>query len=69
MRLDPLRPGVEDLLDAICAGVRSSCTYAGAHTLEEFHELVVLGVQSAPASPRVVRCPAAVTRANAVRRP
>jgi IMP dehydrogenase len=47
MRLDPQRPGVEDLLDAICAGVRSSCTYAGAHNLEEFHELVVLGVQSA----------------------
>jgi IMP dehydrogenase len=46
MYLDPLRPGVEDLLDSIVAGVRSSCTYAGARTLEELHERAVLGVQS-----------------------
>ncbi|WHT18665.1 GuaB1 family IMP dehydrogenase-related protein [Crossiella sp. CA-258035] len=47
MRLDPLRPGVEDLLDAICSGVRSSCTYAGATTVEQFHQRALLGVQSA----------------------
>ncbi|WP_433783160.1 GuaB1 family IMP dehydrogenase-related protein [Actinomycetospora sp. CA-101289] len=47
MRLDPQRPGVEDLLDSICAGVRSACTYTGAASLEEFHERAVLGVQSA----------------------
>ncbi|MFC4000322.1 GuaB1 family IMP dehydrogenase-related protein [Prauserella oleivorans] len=47
MALDPARPGVEDLLDSITAGVRSACTYAGATTLEEFHERAVLGVQSA----------------------
>jgi IMP dehydrogenase len=47
MRLDPTSPGVEDLLDAITAGVRSSCTYAGAQTLEEFHAKATLGVQSA----------------------
>lgn len=47
MQLDPLRPGVEDLLDEICAGVRSACTYAGAHTVEEFHQRAVLGIQSA----------------------
>ncbi|MCK2237119.1 MULTISPECIES: GuaB1 family IMP dehydrogenase-related protein [unclassified Crossiella] len=47
MRLDPARPGVEDLLDAICAGVRSSCTYAGATTVTEFHQRALLGVQSA----------------------
>ncbi|NLG54638.1 MAG: GuaB1 family IMP dehydrogenase-related protein [Rhodococcus sp.] len=47
MRLDPERPGVEDLIDHICAGVRSTCTYAGARTLEELHEKAVLGVQSA----------------------
>ncbi|WP_086819486.1 GuaB1 family IMP dehydrogenase-related protein [Allokutzneria sp. NRRL B-24872] len=47
MRLDPNRPSVEDLLDSICSGLRSSCTYAGAHTLEEFHERAVLGTQSA----------------------
>ncbi|WP_370944566.1 GuaB1 family IMP dehydrogenase-related protein [Amycolatopsis sp. cg5] len=47
MALDPQRPGVEDLLDSICAGVRSSCTYAGARSLEEFHTKATLGVQSA----------------------
>lgn len=47
MRLDPERPGVEDLIDHICSGVRSACTYAGARTLPEFHHRAVLGVQSA----------------------
>ncbi|HEU5156828.1 MAG TPA: GuaB1 family IMP dehydrogenase-related protein [Streptosporangiaceae bacterium] len=47
MYLDPDRPGVEDLLDSIIAGLRSACTYAGARTLEEFHERAVVGVQSA----------------------
>lgn len=47
MYLDPVRPGVEDLLDAIVAGLRSACTYAGARTLAEFHERAVVGVQSA----------------------
>jgi IMP dehydrogenase len=44
--LDPDRPGVEDLLDAIIAGVRSACTYAGARTLEAFHERALVGVQT-----------------------
>jgi IMP dehydrogenase len=47
MYLDPTRPGVEDLIDGIVAGVRSSCTYAGARTVEELHDRAVLGVQSA----------------------
>jgi IMP dehydrogenase len=46
MYLDPARPGVEDLIDSIVAGVRSSCTYAGATSLAEFSELAVVGVQS-----------------------
>ena len=46
MYLDPARPGVEDLIDEIMAGVRSACTYAGACSLEEFHERAVVGVQS-----------------------
>jgi IMP dehydrogenase len=46
MFLDPERPGVEDLIDSIVAGLRSSCTYAGARTLDEFHERTVVGVQS-----------------------
>ncbi|MFD0689259.1 GuaB1 family IMP dehydrogenase-related protein [Actinomadura fibrosa] len=47
MFLDPRRPGVEDLIDEIVAGLRSSCTYAGARTLEEFHERATVGIQSA----------------------
>jgi IMP dehydrogenase len=47
MYLDPARPGVEDLIDQIVAGLRSACTYAGAHDLEEFHERAVIGLQSA----------------------
>ena len=47
MYLDPQRPGVEDLIDAIIAGLRSACTYAGATDLDELHERAVVGVQSA----------------------
>lgn len=47
MYLDPARPGVEDLIDQICSGVRSACTYAGASSLAELHERAVVGVQSA----------------------
>jgi IMP dehydrogenase len=46
MFLDPERPGVEDLLDGITAGVRSSFTYAGARTIADFHERAVVGLQS-----------------------
>jgi IMP dehydrogenase len=45
--LDPARPGVEDLIDTITAGVRSACTYAGALTLEQLHQRALVGVQSA----------------------
>ena len=47
MGLDPARGGVEDLLDHITSGVRSTCTYVGASTLPELHDRVVVGVQSA----------------------
>ena len=47
MLLDPHRGGVEDLLDHITSGVRSTCTYVGASALGELHERVVVGVQSA----------------------
>lgn len=46
MYLDPLRPGVEDIIDQIVAGLRSSCTYAGAANLEDFHQRAVVGIQS-----------------------
>ncbi|MBW9093807.1 GuaB1 family IMP dehydrogenase-related protein [Microbacterium jejuense] len=45
--LDPLRPGLEDLLDMITSGVRSSFTYAGASTVAEFHDRARVGLQSA----------------------
>src|SRR5690349_13530758 len=45
--LDPLRPGLEDLLDMITSGVRSSFTYAGAATVAEFHDRARVGLQSA----------------------
>jgi IMP dehydrogenase len=47
MYIDPARPGVEDLVDSIIAGIRSACTYAGASSLAELHERAVVGVQSA----------------------
>ena len=47
MYLDPEQPGVEDLVDRIVAGLRSSCSYAGARNLPEFHERAVVGIQSA----------------------
>nr|WP_274637885.1 GuaB1 family IMP dehydrogenase-related protein [Microbacterium bovistercoris] len=45
--LDPLRPGVEDLIDMITAGVRSSFTYAGARSVAEFQDRARVGLQSA----------------------
>ncbi|HWH97286.1 MAG TPA: IMP dehydrogenase [Pseudolysinimonas sp.] len=45
--LDPLRPSVEDLLDMITSGVRSSFSYAGAPNLRSFHDRAVVGIQSA----------------------
>ncbi|MEQ4518534.1 GuaB1 family IMP dehydrogenase-related protein [Pseudarthrobacter sp. B907] len=47
MYLDAARPGVEDLLDMITAGLRSSMSYAGAADLAAFRERAVAGIQSA----------------------
>ncbi len=47
MGLDPDRGGVEDLIDHITSGLRSTCTYVGASTLAELHGRAVVGVQSA----------------------
>jgi len=44
--LDQKKPGAEDIIDHIVAGVRSSMTYAGARNIEQFHEKAVIGVQS-----------------------
>ena len=47
MYLEPQRPGVEDLIDSIVAGLRSACTYAGATNLDELYERATIGLQSA----------------------
>jgi IMP dehydrogenase len=47
MYLDQQRPGVEDLLDSITAGLRSACTYAGADSLDGLYERAVVGIQGA----------------------
>ncbi|MDA8393512.1 MAG: GuaB1 family IMP dehydrogenase-related protein [Actinomycetota bacterium] len=46
MYLDPEMPGVEDLIDATVAGLRSACSYAGAHDLSSLTERAVIGVQT-----------------------
>ncbi len=45
--LDPLRPSVEDLLDMITAGLRSSFSYTGAASIDEFRQRALVGIQSA----------------------
>lgn len=45
--LDPKRPGLDDLIDMITTGVRSSFTYAGADSLLEFRQRAKVGIQSA----------------------
>lgn len=44
--LDPRRPGVEDIIDHIVAGVRSSCTYSGATSINDFYDKAVVGIQT-----------------------
>lgn len=46
MYIDPERPGIEDIIDQITAGLRSSMTYAGARSISEFHEKAIVGLQS-----------------------
>ncbi len=46
MYLDLEAPSVEDIVDRIVSGVRSAFTYAGARTIDDFHERAVIGLQS-----------------------
>ena len=46
MYINPARPGVEDLIDEIISGVRSSCTYAGANSIPDFFAKAIVGIQS-----------------------
>jgi IMP dehydrogenase len=45
--IDPERPSVDDLIDMITTGLRSSFTYAGASSIREFSERAKVGLQSA----------------------
>lgn len=45
--LNDERPGAEDIIDWVIAGLRSSMAYAGAKNLEEFYEKALVGIQSA----------------------
>jgi IMP dehydrogenase len=47
MDIQPETPGVEDIIDSIVAGVRSSMTYAGSRDIKQFQDRAVVGVQSA----------------------
>ncbi len=47
MYLQSKRPGVEDIIDQISAGIRSSMSYAGAKNIEQFQQKAVIGIQSA----------------------
>ncbi|MEX2054427.1 MAG: GuaB1 family IMP dehydrogenase-related protein [Candidatus Colwellbacteria bacterium] len=38
--------GVEDIIDRLMSGLRSAMSYAGATTLQEFHERAIIGVQT-----------------------
>lgn len=44
--LDEKKGSVEDILDQISAGLRSSFTYAGAKNINEFYQNAVIGVQT-----------------------
>lgn len=44
--LDTQHPGVEDLLDGICSGVRRRRCRPSARTLDELAEYAVIGIQT-----------------------
>jgi IMP dehydrogenase len=45
--ISPDRPGAEDIIDHIIAGVRSSMSYVGAKNIEDFYQKAIVGIQSA----------------------
>ena len=46
LAVKPDTPGVEDIIDQIVSGLRSTCSYADAKNLEELYEQAIIGVQS-----------------------
>ena len=67
MGLDPSRGGVEDLLDHITSGVRSTCTYVGAATSPSCTRRSCSACSRRPASPKAIRCRPAGERGRAGR--
>ncbi|MEO6761612.1 MAG: GuaB1 family IMP dehydrogenase-related protein [Candidatus Saccharimonadales bacterium] len=47
MYLDNKMPGVEDIIDYIISGVRSTCTYVGAASIDQLNSNATVGIQSA----------------------
>lgn len=45
--IDEKTPGVEDIIDLITSGLRSSMSYAGATNINDFYEKAIIGIQSA----------------------
>jgi len=43
--INPNKPGTEDVIDELIAGVRSAFTYTGANNIEDFQEKSVIGIQ------------------------
>jgi IMP dehydrogenase len=44
--INPAAPSVEDIIDDIAAGLRSACSYTGAHNLQQFYEKAKIGIQT-----------------------
>jgi IMP dehydrogenase len=44
--INPEKPGVEDIIDELISGVRSSLTYAGVDNISDYQENAVVGIQS-----------------------
>ncbi len=59
MNLDPVRGGVEDLLDHITSGVRSTCTYVAPRRCPNCTRRWCSACSQRPGSPRDIRCPPA----------
>jgi hypothetical protein len=57
MYLDPLRPGVEDLIDEIIAGVQARGPTRARSASPGLHEVAVVGTQSAAGHPEGMPLP------------
>lgn len=44
--INPDRPGAEDIIDYVTAGIRSAMSYCGTQQLTDFHEHAQVGIQS-----------------------